>query len=281
MVNALVSVLLKSNMTFKMETGAVIKAIANGSASYNILRATNVTNLNVVGGTIKGERDEHTTLGNDAATTPYSASCTSQNSCWGQWGMGLAIEGGSNIYVENVLSRDCWGDGFYITNNATNVNFYSVTGDRNRRQGMSIIHANGVVVRDSVFKNTYGHNPSAGIDLEPNSGDSVTNVQLINNQLINNKWGAIALYGHAAPISNITITNNVATGNGSGFRLTNASNVTITGNTISDKLTGFFTYGGLTTSTIKNNTVSAPNLFYPNSSSFAGNTITPNTYTAT
>ena len=279
MVNALVSVLLKSNMTFKMETGAVIKAIPNGAASYGILKTSGASNLNIVGGTIQGERDEHTTPGNDSATTPYSAQCPDQNQCWGQWGMGIWISGGANIYIENVLARDCWGDGFYIDNNSSNVNFYSVTGDRNRRQGMSIIHANGVVVRDSVFKNTFGHNPSAGIDLEPDAGKSVTNVQILNNQFINNRWGAVALYGHAAPISNVTITGNIATNNGSGFRLTNASNVTITNNTITDKLTGFFTYGGLVTSTITGNTVTAPNLFYPASTNFAGNTITPNTYT--
>ena len=42
-----------------------------------------------------------------------------------------------------------------------------VTADNNRRQGLSIVEADGVLVTDSIFSNTHGTRPSAGIDLEP------------------------------------------------------------------------------------------------------------------
>jgi hypothetical protein len=278
MIDALTSVLLKSNMTLKMETGAVLKAIPNGSGAYHILKASSLTNLNVVGGTIKGERDEHTTLGNDAATTPYSASCTSANSCWGQWGYGMSIYACSNVYIENVIARDCWGDGFYITDNSTNINFYSVLCDNNRRQGISVIHANGVVIRDSAINNTHGHNPQTGIDLEPNAGDFVSNVQILNNTFVNNKNGGVAAYGAQGTITNVTVTGNTVTGgNNMAMRFSyQSSNFTVQDNTIVTGNWGFFTYGGLTSSTITNNTVTATVLFQ---GSFAGNTITPNTFT--
>jgi hypothetical protein len=265
-------------MTLKMETGAILKAIPNNSGAYHILKADALTNLNIVGGTLKGERDEHLTLGNIAETTPYSASCTSANNCWGQWGYGMGIYGGSNIYVENVIARDCWGDGFYIRGNATNVNFYSCTLDNNRRQGISIIHANGVVIRDCLIKNTHGHNPQTGIDLEPNAGESVSNVQILNNTFADNKNGAVAAYGIKGPITNVTVTGNVTTG-GTNMAMRfsyQTSNVTCKNNTITHGNWAFFTYGGLTGSTIINNTVRAPVLFY---GPFTGNIITPNDFT--
>ena len=55
-----------------------------------------------------------------------------------------------------------------------------------------------------------------------------------------------------------------------------SSNFTVQDNTIVTGNWGFFTYGGLTSSTITNNTVTATVLFQ---GSFAGNTITPNTFT--
>jgi hypothetical protein len=54
-----------------------------------------------------------------------------------------------------------WGDGFYVSD-ASNVTFCGVT--RNRRQGLSVIEADGLVVLNSVFQNTGGTRPGAGID---------------------------------------------------------------------------------------------------------------------
>jgi polygalacturonase len=279
MIDALTSVNLKSNMTFKMETGAVLKAIPNSAYGYSILKAQNASNLNVVGGTIKGERNEHLTPGNYASETPSSAQCPNPSGdCWGQWGYGISIWGGSNIYIENVISRDCWGDGFYVSSNASNVNFYSIVADNNRRQGISIVWANGVVIRDSVIKNTRGHNPQTGIDLEPNANNSVNNVQILNNTFDNNEHGAVASFGKAGPVSNVIVTGNTTTGGNMGMRFSySTTNVTVTNNTINNPSGwAFFTYGGLTGSTIINNTVRAPVLFY---GPFTGNIITPNDFT--
>ncbi len=256
MIDVRASINLGSNMTFKMEDGATLKAIANNLGSYNVIKIAGKTGVNVVGGTVDGNRQQSTAKG-------------------GQWGYGVTVRASSNVYIENVISRDCWGDGFIVSDASTNVNFYNVTADNNRRQGMSIVWANGVVVRDSIFKNTHGHNPQAGIDLEPDLGKSVTNVKILNSQFINNYWSAIALYGKNGPISNVTITGNTATGNKTGIRLSYSSKVTVTNNTIVDKSLGFFTWGGLTGSTITGNTVTAPTLLY---GSFTGNSISNNTF---
>ena len=141
-------VTLKSDMTLKLANDAVLKAIPNDSRKYAVLSIADVSNVTVVGGTLEGDRAEH--KGKD-----------------GEAGMGIRIyHGAKRITISGVTSRKMWGDGFYVEG-AKDTKFCDVIADNNRRQGLSIIEANGVLVTDSVFRNTHGTRPSAGIDLEP------------------------------------------------------------------------------------------------------------------
>jgi len=92
----------------------------------------------------------------------------------GEWGMGMQICGSNNVVVVGLTAKECWGDGFYITNVNTNLTFCNVVADHNRRQGMSITSVNGMVVRNSTFTNSIGTSPEFGIDVEPNPGETVT-----------------------------------------------------------------------------------------------------------
>ena len=50
-----------------------------------------------------------------------------------------------------------------------------------------LVSADGVVVKNSIFKNTNGTCAlMAGIDIEPDAGQSVNNVQILNSQFFNN-----------------------------------------------------------------------------------------------
>jgi hypothetical protein len=139
---------LKSDMTLKLAGGAVLKAIPNDVTHYAILTISGVSNVWVTGGTLEGERNEHRGKS-------------------GEWGMGIHIkDGAKNITIAGLASKKMWGDGFYVQD-AEDVRFCGVTADANRRQGLSIIHADGLLVLNSTFKNTHGTRPSAGIDLEP------------------------------------------------------------------------------------------------------------------
>jgi hypothetical protein len=94
------------------------------------------------------------------------------------------------------------------------VNFCRVTADSNRRQGPSVIKANGLLVLDSVFKNTHGTRPSAGIDLEPDDeSEEIVNVRVENSQFINNDGGGVRVAGKRAPISEVEMTHNSFSGN--------------------------------------------------------------------
>ena len=139
-----------------------------------------------------------------------------------------------NVFVEGTLAKECWGDGFYLDSLAKNVNFYSVTASDNRRQGMSIVYADGVVVKDSVFRDTAGTNPQHGIDIEPDPPTNyyVSNVQILNSQFINNHSRGIETFDYNKKVSRVTISGNTFTGNMAGVAVVGSNPHVITNNSV-------------------------------------------------
>jgi translation initiation factor IF-1 len=182
---------LKSDMTLKLADGAVLKAIPNSSKSYAVLTISGVSDVTVTGGALEGERAEH-------------------KSKVGEWGMGIRIVRGSKrITVSGVTAKEMWGDGFYVQD-AADVAFCGVIADHNRRQGLSIVEADRVIVTDSVFQDTRGTRPSAGIDLEPDKPDqTVKDVRIEDSKFINNAGGGIQIAGKRGRVSNVEIARNV------------------------------------------------------------------------
>ena len=199
MIDAITRIQIKNNMTLRMSRGTILKAIPNGKDNYSIINITGTSNINVIDGTLVGERDEHTSTS-------------------GEWGMGITLRGATNVVIEGVTARNFWGDGFYISGASKNVSFCSVNADNNRRQGMSIISVDGMVVKNSVFKNTVGTPPQAGIDFEPNAEDTISNVQIVNSKFIDNKGFGIELVQWAkhSLIKNVTLDGNTISGNLAG-----------------------------------------------------------------
>ena len=199
MINALISVKPRSNQSIQLSDNAILKAIPNSEAGYSVIKIADVTNVEITGGTILGERYEHT------GTT-------------GEWGFGILISGGTDtITITNLTVKNCWGDGIYIgsaTTPAKNLRFDGVVSDSNRRQGMSITFAENVIITNCTFKNTNGTNPQAGIDIEPNPKCYVENVAISSSAFLNNKGSGIfvtdsgALYVKNAKISNCVFVNN-------------------------------------------------------------------------
>jgi len=186
---------LKSNMTLKLAGGATLKAIPNDAKKYAVLSISGMSNVKVVGGTLEGERDAH--MGKA-----------------GQGGMGIRIDHGADaIAIIGVTAKKMWGDGFYVEG-ATDVRFCAVTADANRRQGLSIIAADGLVVTNSLFKNTHGTRPSAGIDLEPDeAAQAITSIRIQNSKFIDNSGPGIEIAGKRGQISKVEITQNMFSGN--------------------------------------------------------------------
>ncbi|MGD9502824.1 MAG: glycosyl hydrolase family 28-related protein [Methyloceanibacter sp.] len=186
---------LKSDMTLKLADGAVLKAIPNDETHYAVLTISGAANVWVTGGTLEGERNEHRGKS-------------------GEWGMGVRIEDGAkNVTIIGVTAKKMWGDGFYVQD-AEDVRFCGVTADANRRQGLSIIDADGLLVLNSTFKNTGGTRPGAGIDLEPDkNAQRIANIRIENSKFFDNAGGGILVAGKRARVSKVEMTRNTFRGN--------------------------------------------------------------------
>src|SRR4029078_9917465 len=163
----------------------------NDSKKYSVLSISGVSNVAITGGTLEGERDQH-------------------KGEKGEWGMGIHIDDdASHIVINGVTARKMWGDGFYVQG-ASDVKFCSVIADGNRRQGLSIISADRVIVLNSIFKNTQGTRPSAGIDFEPDDADQkVTDVRIERSQFLDNAGPGILIAGKRGAVAKVELTGNV------------------------------------------------------------------------
>lgn len=211
---------LKSQLTFVMHDRAVLAAIPTADGSSAILKAWSVSNVQIFGGSLVGERKGH--LGNG-----------------GEWGMGLDVRDSSAVTVVGTVARDAWGDGFYIGGKAnSDIHFCGVVADGNRRNGMSIVAAKGMTVLSSRFINTAGTSPQAGLDIEPNGGNLTEEIVVGDSFIGDNKGAGISLGAScqncAAINRNNTIRGNTITRNGGDGIGVRYQGHTIEGNTVED-----------------------------------------------
>ena len=182
---------LGSKMTLKLSPGAVLKAIPNSSKSYSVLSIRKATDVNVIGGTLLGDRLNH-------------------EGTAGEWGMGIRIGPEvKRVTITGVTAKEMWGDGFYVEG-ATDVALCSVVATHNRRQGLSIVEANRLLVTNSVFQQTRGTRPSAGIDIEPDHPEQkVANIRIEHSKFINNAGGGVMIAGKRGTVADVEIVRNV------------------------------------------------------------------------
>ncbi len=194
---------LVSDMKLELQAGAKLKAITSSLERHYLLWLDAVQNVEIYGlgsgdqiAEIIGERYRH------QGTT-------------GEWGQGIRIVGSSHITVANVRISDFWGDGITISRkngvNCRNVIISEVTCTNNRRQGMSLTGGDHIEVVDSEFSHTNGTAPEDGIDIEPDSGGSVSNVLIRRCRLGNNKGNGLefnALEGEEFAVTGVEVLNN-------------------------------------------------------------------------
>jgi len=181
---------LKSDLTLDL-SAVVLRAIPVKELSYQIVRIHGCSNVTIIGGTIIGERDKH------LASVEWSV---------GGWGHGISIQKrSSNVQVRGTHVSACFADGIYIED-ASHVEIKSVVSDRNRRQGMSVIQVDGLVVNSCQFSNSGGTPPGCGIDLECDiDGEFIRNV-LISKCVFFGNAGACCAAGSPGTYQNIRIT---------------------------------------------------------------------------
>ncbi len=186
-------------------------------------------------------------------------------------GHGLVVQNSQYVVIQGVTAKECWGDGFYLSGSAS-ITYCNVTADHNRRQGISITSVDGLVIRNSTFKNTAGTLPEDGLDIEPNSGETVNHVLITGCAFTGNagyglEAGVPTAYTGAAQVLNVVIDGNSFSSNGltsvsgnarAGIEISNCAGQRVTGNTVSgSKGYGILIRSNANTSTISGNTVSA------------------------
>lgn len=193
-----------SNKTITFEPGSELRLKASSKGTYAILRISSVSNVTLYNPVIIGDRDNH--IGTD-----------------GEWGMGIGMYGASNVTIYSPKVSNCWGDGIYIgqlssTTNCKNIVIKDGYLKKNRRDGISIISVDGLVLDNLYSGYTDGTLPKTGINIETNNTACVVkNVKINNPRTENNGANGIlinmrTMLGTTTQTADVTITNHFDTG---------------------------------------------------------------------
>jgi hypothetical protein len=215
----------KSNQTIIFSGNAVIQVQTNPDDYYAVFTVgndenpspMNVDNLTFIGGTLIGDRLTHTG--------------------GGEAGIGILIRpGATNITVKNMTVKNFWGDGFLVggislfdpNDEPKNIVFENCVSINNRRNNMSIVRSDGVLVQGGLYENANGTAPEAGIDVETDPSRTPNkNVKINNVTITKNKGAGIQIY----LADNVIVSNCIIADNDiSGIKVVNLSkNVNING----------------------------------------------------
>jgi parallel beta-helix repeat protein len=210
---------LRSNSTVIFDVNSKLILAPTESPNYNILSLLNVQNVTVYFPVLVGDRKNH-------------------KGTKGEWGMGIYISGATNINIINPVISDCWGDGIYLgrtPNTSKDVQIYYPVLNNNRRNGISIISADGLTITRPLICNTNGTSPEAGIDFEPNGNADQLNNIIVDDPITYNNAEigiAVSIWGMRGKVdkdATITIKNHIDDGSDNaflyqGFRDTQAAN---------------------------------------------------------
>ncbi|WP_049623640.1 right-handed parallel beta-helix repeat-containing protein [Frateuria defendens] len=252
LVDAARSIVLRSGTRLRMAPQAQLQAMPNGLERSCVLKVLQVSNVEIVGGRIVGERDQH-------------------RGDTGEWGHGICIRAAHQVSVRDIQVTDCWGDGVFIgatgrrgsAVESTDIELRRVVCDRNRRQGLSITPCRRVGVIDCIFRNTEGTRPQSGIDIEPQTQGMAQDIRIEGCTLSGNQGCGLELHDNVVGLvvvactitgnrgygvlgvgpGQVTLERNTITGNGlDGIAMTaRAYDVQITANLVQRNSARFFT----------------------------------------
>jgi hypothetical protein len=206
---------LAGDQELVLEKGAVLQARRGAFMEIRerLLSATNKKNVAITGpgATIRMWRADYD-------KPPYAHS---------EWRHAIGLYSCANVRITGVTIAESGGDGIYLgvakgggTNR--NVEIRDVICDRNYRQGISVISADGLLIENTVLRATSGTAPMAGIDFEPNLPTEMLANCVMRNCLAENNAGCgYTMYlkqlgEHSAPIS-LRFENCRSVGNSYGF----------------------------------------------------------------
>jgi hypothetical protein len=195
---------IASNKVITFPAGSQVRLKGTSTSTYNIFNISGASNITLYNPVIIGDRSTHSGSGGEA-------------------GVGIGIRTSSNITLVNPQVSNCWGDGIYIgqasgSGYCKNIVIKGGTLKKNRRDGISIIAVDGLLIDNLYAGYSDGTLPMAGINFEPNSSScQINNVRVNNPRTERNGASGIQisnklLVGSSNKTSNITITNHTDIG---------------------------------------------------------------------
>jgi hypothetical protein len=168
MIDSAKSVRLRSLMLLDLDPEAYLHALPNTVKRDYVVLAQDLHDIEIHNANIIGDLDSFVP---QAGTTS-------------EWGHGIAVYACTRVTILGVRASKCVGDGISIGGSkpCTDVQILDMVSDGNRRQGCSIVNADGITV-SGTFCNTgrvQGTDPRCGIDVEPELGQVCKNVRLLN-----------------------------------------------------------------------------------------------------
>lgn len=171
-----------SNKTIIFEEGVVLKAKQGAFTNRydQLFKMRNAKNIKIIGyeATFKMEKSEYTS---------------------DEWRHGISLRKCRNISIIGLTIRDSGGDGIYIAgiekgSYSEDIHIEDIKSINNKRQGMSVISVQNLLVKNCLFTSTKGTLPEAGVDIEPNNPeDRIVNVVFENCSFIENNHAGIVL----------------------------------------------------------------------------------------
>lgn len=151
-------VFLRSNQEVVLENGVTIRAKhgefrGKSDSLFNLSHVTNVTIRGEGKATLVMEKSVYLA---DPVTYPPA-----------EWRSTLTMNDSKDIRVTGLTLLSSGGDGVYVTR-SENVTLERLDCRDHHRQGISVISARHLRIRDSKFNDTKGTAPQCGVDFEPN-----------------------------------------------------------------------------------------------------------------
>jgi hypothetical protein len=255
-----VALRIPTGCTLWLDNGAVIQMKTQTTpASVDYIAVVPGSNSALVGGTLNGDRAARNLPNGlvDGGPNDFEA------------GEGITIGSGSGQILLGVTAQNNCCDGLSINNTVSNVLVSDCTFTANRRNGSSVTGTcTNLQYQYTAFTYQNGNNPQAGVDLEPNANQSVTQIRLYYCQFNHNQGGGLdtgGQEGQNATTSYVTVADSELAYNGGsgysygGFRCVFSDHCTFTNNNVHDNanagfsLTYNFTNGVVSGNSITNN----------------------------
>ncbi|HEY1005867.1 MAG TPA: right-handed parallel beta-helix repeat-containing protein, partial [Sphingobacteriaceae bacterium] len=171
---------IPSDKTIIFPKGSELRLASTDKGKYAIIDIRNARNVELVGPVVVGDRDKHIGSG-------------------GEWGMGINIVSSENVRVYNARVTKCWGDGIYVAGSSErgpsrNIRIVNAYCRDNRRNGISVISADGLDLISPYSGYNEGIDPQCGIDIEPNKpGDRIRNIRIVDARTEYNPGAGISI----------------------------------------------------------------------------------------